>query len=84
MLFFNSHFDRLASVQEQRLPDNRASPTSEEPPITPTSGKVIKSSCFQSSRFLFFIFFFWFCFIPCIIPVRVRGISFIITVFQDP
>ncbi|XP_073977156.1 coiled-coil domain-containing protein AGAP005037 isoform X29 [Rhodnius prolixus] len=32
---------RLASVQEQRLPDSRLSPTLDEtPPITPTSGKT--------------------------------------------
>lgn len=33
---------RLASVQEQRLPEARISPTLDEtPPVTPTSGKVI-------------------------------------------
>ncbi|XP_065226274.1 coiled-coil domain-containing protein AGAP005037 isoform X2 [Planococcus citri] len=36
---------RLASVQEQRLPDNRLSPTTDEtPPVTPTSGKCDGSS----------------------------------------
>lgn len=33
---------RLASVQEQRLPDARLSPTNEEtPPITPTSSAKV-------------------------------------------
>lgn len=42
-LFFFIYFVyRLASVQEQRLPDVRLSPTADEtPPITPTSGKVL-------------------------------------------
>uniref|UniRef100_A0A1B6KQ65 Actin interacting protein 3-like C-terminal domain-containing protein n=1 Tax=Graphocephala atropunctata TaxID=36148 RepID=A0A1B6KQ65_9HEMI len=34
---------RLASVQEQRLPESRVSPTLDEtPPVTPTSGKFVK------------------------------------------
>uniref|UniRef100_A0A1B6EDV0 Actin interacting protein 3-like C-terminal domain-containing protein n=1 Tax=Clastoptera arizonana TaxID=38151 RepID=A0A1B6EDV0_9HEMI len=42
---------RLASVQEQRLPDARISPTMDEtPPVTPTSGKFVKVGCTDGAK----------------------------------
>lgn len=49
---------RLASVQEQRLPEARISPTLDEtPPVTPTSGKVINIYVHDYVLMLYFLNF---------------------------
>lgn len=56
-MFFIFYFRRLASVQEQRLPDARLSPTLDEtPPVTPTSGKVKNKSLMHDSILVFAVF----------------------------
>lgn len=56
-------FFRLASVQEQRLPDARLSPTNEDntPPITPTSSAKVLHRWHDKCRVYFSIFLWLGC-----------------------